>query len=64
MSKYNDLAEMSAAVETIKADCLFDSECVEALPPVAEQHFAVGIALLSQAMAAFKLADYARMRGE
>lgn len=64
MGKYNEIAEMAADVEKIRADCLFDSDDIigAGLPPVAEQHFLAAIALLAQAETAFRLADYARMR--
>lgn len=65
MGKYNNVPEMIADLEQVKADCLFDSDDITAvLPPVAEQHFLVAIALIAQAVAALRLADYARMRGD
>lgn len=65
MGKYNDVPEMIADLEQVKADCLFDSYDITAvLPPVAEQHFLAAIALIAQAVTALRLADYARMRGD
>ena len=62
---YNELPEMVAAVDALKADCLFDSEDVTvSLPPQSEQHFLTAMALLSQASAALTLAHYNRMRGD
>ena len=65
MQSYTDLEAMIAAVETLKVDCLFDSEdAVSSLPPQSEQHFLTAMALLSQASAALTLAHYNRMRGD